>query len=138
MGTSTTSTSITLSWSPPAQGTVQSYKLTITGGGGPATVSPPSTTHMFSSLTPFTQYMVTIAAVDSMGREGDSTTITVTTDRAGIYYVEIKMHKKNNYITIISLTHQQPFCWSPTTTNGAFSEKRFILQRKSTQLLENE
>jgi chitodextrinase len=61
MVTSTTSTSITLSWDLPTQGTVQSYKLTITGGGGPATVSPPSTTHMFSSLTPGTQYMVTIA-----------------------------------------------------------------------------
>jgi netrin-G3 ligand len=82
MGTSTTSTSITLSWSPPTQGTVQSYKLTITGGGGPATVSPPNTTRMFSSLTPFTEYMVTIVAVDSMGRQGDSSTITVTTDMA--------------------------------------------------------
>ena len=51
-----------------------------------ATVSPPSTTHMFSSLTPFTQYMVTIAAVDSMGREGDSSTIPVTTNLEGIYY----------------------------------------------------
>ena len=90
MVTSTTSTAITLSWSPPTQGTVQSYKLTITGGGGSqlATVSPPSTTHMFSSLTPFTQYMVTIAAVDSMGRQGDSSTITVTTNTAGIYYIE--------------------------------------------------
>jgi hypothetical protein len=29
--------------------------------------------------------MVTIVAVDSMGRQGDSSTITVTTDMAGIY-----------------------------------------------------
>ena len=85
MVTSTMSASIALSWSPPARGTVQSYKLTITGGGGQATVSPPSTTHMFSSLTPFTQYMITIAAVDTMGREGDSTTTTVTTILAGVY-----------------------------------------------------
>ena len=85
MVTTTTSTSITLSWSPPAQGTVQSYKLTITGGGGPTTVTPPDTTHMFSSLTSGTQYMVTIVAVDSMDREGDSSTITVTTNLAGMY-----------------------------------------------------
>ena len=87
MVTSTMNTSITLSWSPPAQGTVQSYKLTITEGGGPVTVFPPSTTHMFSSLTPFTEYMVTIAAVDSMDREGESTTATVTTDNTGIYHI---------------------------------------------------
>ena len=49
-----------------------------------ATVSPPSTTHMFSSLTSFTQYMVTIVAVDSLGREGESSTTTVTTKTAGI------------------------------------------------------
>ena len=85
----TTSTSITLTWSPPAQGTVQSYKLTITGGEGSqtATVSPPSTTRMFSSLTPFTQYGVTITAVDSMGRQGDFIIVTVTTNRAGSYCV---------------------------------------------------
>ena len=95
--TSITSTSITLHWSPPSHGIVQSYRLTITGGGGPTTVPSTSTTHIFSSLAPFTQYMVTIAAVDSMGREGESTTATVTTILAGIYLiyydVEAKMHK---------------------------------------------
>ena len=55
-----------------------------------ATVLPPNTTHMFSSLTPFTQYMVTIAAVDPMDRQGESSTITVTTNIAGI---DPKLHK---------------------------------------------
>ena len=50
-----------------------------------ATVFPPSATHMFTGLASFTEYMVTIAAVDSMSREGESSTITVTTNRAGVY-----------------------------------------------------
>ena len=60
-------------------------------------MSPPSTTHMFSNLTPGTQYMVTIVAVDSMGREGDSTTITVTTDTASMHEI-ISMYCTRGWI----------------------------------------
>ena len=39
---------------------------------------------MFSGLVPFTVYTVTIAAVDTMNREGVMTTRTVTTDKSGM------------------------------------------------------
>ena len=39
---------------------------------------------MFSGLTPFTEYTVTIAAVDTMNREGVMTTKTVTTAKSGM------------------------------------------------------
>ena len=39
---------------------------------------------MFSGLTPFTEYTVTIAAVDTMNREGVMTTRTVTTAKSGM------------------------------------------------------
>ena len=68
-----------------------------------ATVSPSGATHMFSGLTSFTQYIVTIVAVDSMGREGDSSTITVTTDRAGTHCTYLSSH----YIPV-SCTYRVP------------------------------
>ena len=60
--------------------------LTITGGGTQqtATVLVPGRDHVFSGLTPFTEYTVTIAAVDTMNREGVMTTRTVTTDKSGM------------------------------------------------------
>ena len=72
-----------------------------------ATVSPPSTTRMFSNLTPFTQYRVTITAVDSMGRQGDFIIITVTTNRAGSYlqcvYIS-SLHSRYIYIPHIHIS----------------------------------
>ena len=83
---SANSTSVQLSWSPVTPGLVQSYRLTITGGGTQqtATVPVPGTVHVFTVLTPFTEYTVTIAAVDTMNREGVMTTRTVTTAKSGI------------------------------------------------------
>ena len=39
---------------------------------------------MFSGFTPFTEYTVTIAAVDTMNREGVMTSRAVTTAKSGI------------------------------------------------------
>ena len=82
----TNSTSVQLTWSPVTPGSVQSYRLTITGGGTQqtATVPVPGTAHVFSGLTPFTVYTVTIAAVDTMNREGVMATRTVTTAKSGM------------------------------------------------------
>ena len=82
----TNSTSVQLTWSPVTPGSVQSYRLTITGGGTQqtATVLVPGRDHVFSGLTPFTEYTVTIAAVDTMNREGVMTTRTVTTAKSGM------------------------------------------------------
>ena len=44
----------------------------------------PGTAHVFSGLTPFTEYTVTIAAVDTMNREGIMATRTVTTAKSGM------------------------------------------------------
>ena len=44
----------------------------------------PGTAHVFSGLTPFTEYTVIIAAVDNMNREGVMTTRTVTTAKSGM------------------------------------------------------
>ena len=75
-----------------------------------ATVSPSSASHMFSGLTSFTQYIVTIVAVDSMGREGDSSTITVTTDRAGTHSTYLSSH----YIPV-SCTYRVPLTCACTS-----------------------
>ena len=40
--------------------------------------------HVFTGLTPFTEYTVTIAAVDTMNREGVMATRTVTTAKSGM------------------------------------------------------
>ena len=80
------STTVQLTWSSVPPGSVQSYRLTITGGGTQqkATVLAPGTAHVFSNLTAVTEYTVTIAAVDNMDREGVMTTRTVTTAKSGM------------------------------------------------------
>ena len=49
-----------------------------------ATVLIHGTAHVFSNLTAFAEYTVTIAAVDTMNRTGVIATRTVTTTKSGM------------------------------------------------------
>ena len=83
----------------------------------------PGTAHVFSGLTPFTEYTVTIAAVDTMNREGVMANRTVTTDMSGmnewrvcvVSPVKITLTNPVLYITVSS----EPIGLEVVTTSGS-------------------
>ena len=122
---SANSTSVQLTWSPVTPGSVQSYRLNITGGGTPqtATVLIRGTAHVFSNLTAVTEYTVTIAAVDNMNREGVMTTRTVTTAKSGMNEWRVCVVSPVNVTLINPVLHitapSEPSGLEVVTTSGS-------------------
>ena len=89
----TTSTTISLSWEPPADdqrnGIITLYIIRVVSVDAGTTAyynsSVPSAT--VTSLKPYTTYECSIAAETSAGRGPFSSPITVQTDEAGIYSI---------------------------------------------------
>ena len=91
MITSTTSTSIAIAWSPPANNggaAVTSYSVMVSGGTTSTTTTTMTSTTI-SGLTPNTMYTISVSAVNSAG-PGSSAEVSETTLLSGkcviIYY----------------------------------------------------
>ena len=83
----------------------------------------PNTTHVFTGLTPFTEYTVTIAAVDNMDREGVMTTRTVTTAKSGMNEWRVYVVSPVNVTLINPVLHitapSEPRGLEVVTTSGS-------------------
>ena len=84
MITSTTSTSIAITWSTPANNggsAVTSYSVMVSGGTTSTTTTTMTSTTI-SGLTPNTMYIISVSAVNSAG-SGSSVDMTETTLLSG-------------------------------------------------------
>ncbi|XP_048886550.1 phosphatidylinositol phosphatase PTPRQ [Brienomyrus brachyistius] len=79
-----TSSSIHLSWLPPAEpnGIITGYSLVVQGQEGSTASSTPNSTVMLTGLMPFTPYNVSLAAVTRRGT-GPVLTLLLHTDETG-------------------------------------------------------